>query len=76
MGQWSWAFKSPATSFSHTEHPQAEQRLEMLVKIGKQMTNLNLDDLHVDVMEATFPRYKSEAFDPPANDLVNFPILI
>lgn len=55
MRQWSTAFKQPATEFSRDDHPQQEEMPEMFIRIGKQMTNLNLGILHADVMTVAFP---------------------
>jgi hypothetical protein len=74
MGQWSLAFKKPGNNFDHKDHPQSEEMHEILVKIGDQMTTLNLAKLHVKVIEKTFSHLAHLVFvDPSAKNHTNYP---
>jgi hypothetical protein len=45
---------------------------ELLIKIGDQMTTLNLAKLHVEVIEKKFPDYTHLVFDPSAKNHTNY----
>ena len=76
MKAWSTEFKQTANTFSHDDHPQTAEMSEMLIKIGKQMSELGLENLHSDVINGKFQSYKFQVFGPAPNDDQNFPPLV
>jgi hypothetical protein len=64
MRDWSKLFKTPATSFSHDEHPQQAEFSAVLSKIEKDMSSVNLSGLHDAVMANTFSAHQQTAAPP------------
>jgi hypothetical protein len=64
MCDWSKLFKTPATTFSHEDHPQQTEFSAVLSKIEKHMSYVNLSRLHNNVMAKTFSAHQQTAAPP------------